>query len=154
MLRVPPFWTSPYSFYVYSSLVLTNIQLGKKDWTKRDFRSKTTLIRGGVCGTWVNPPFRKMATFIQRSLALRMSIYRNFQSNGVKWRSRKLWKQKIYLILCYMKFLFSKFDISPFDSIWLEISINWYTKSQGPMKKCNHFTKGRIHSCLADTARN
>ena len=33
---------------------------GKKDWTKRDFWSKTTLITGGVCQTWVNPPFRKL----------------------------------------------------------------------------------------------
>ena len=33
------------------------------------------------------------------------------------------------------------------------MSINWYTKSQGPKKKSTHFTKGRIHSCLADTAR-
>ena len=34
------------------------------------------------------------------------------------------------------------------------MSINWYTKSQGPKKKSTHFTKVRIHSCLADTARN
>ena len=32
-------------------------------------------------------------------------------------------KTKIYLIPCYMKFLFSTFDTSPFDSIWMEISI-------------------------------
>ena len=63
-------------------------------------------------------------------------------------------KTKIYLIPCYMKFLFSKFDTSPFNSIWLEISMNWHTESQRPMKKCSHFTKGRIHSCLAHTACN
>ena len=34
------------------------------------------------------------------------------------------------------------------------MSINWYIKSQGPKKKCTHFTKWRIHSCPADTARN
>ena len=62
----------------------------KKDLTKPDFRSKTTLITGGVCGTCVNPPFCKMATFFHRSLALSMPIYRNFHSNGVKWRSIKL----------------------------------------------------------------
>ena len=28
------------------------------------------------------------------------------------------------------------FDISPVVSIWLEMSINWHTKSQGPKKKC------------------
>ena len=52
------------------------------------------------------------------------------------------------------KFIYPKFVTSPFTSIWLEISINWYTKSQGPKKKYTHFTKGRIHSCPADTARN
>ena len=52
------------------------------------------------------------------------------------------------------KFFHPKFVTSPFTSIWLEISINCHTKSQGPMKKCTHFTKGRIHSCPADTARN
>ena len=58
------------------------IQLGeKKDWTKRDFRSKTTLITGGVYGTWVNPPFCKITTFFHRSLALSMPIHRNFQLN-------------------------------------------------------------------------
>ena len=74
------------------------IQLGeKKDWTKHDFRSKTTLIIGGVCRTCVNPPFCQMATFFHRSLALSMPIYRNFHSNGVKWRSIKLWKQKFHI---------------------------------------------------------
>ena len=37
------------------------------------------------------------------------------------------------------------------DSIWLEIYINWQTMSQGPMNKCSHFTKGRIHPCFAHT---
>ena len=63
-------------------------------------------------------------------------------------------KTKIYLIPCYMKFLISKFDTSPFDSIWLEISSNWHTKSQGPMKKCSNFTKRRIHPCPVHTACN
>ena len=34
------------------------------------------------------------------------------------------------------------------------MSINWHTKSQGPKKKCTHFSRGRIHSCPAGTARN
>ena len=38
--------------------------------------------------------FCKMATFFHRSLALSMPIYRNFQSNIVKWRSCKFWKWK------------------------------------------------------------
>ena len=32
--------------------------------------------------------------------------------------------------------------------------MNWHTKSQGPKKKCAHFTRERIHSCSVDTARN
>ena len=49
-------------------------------------------------------------------------------------------EQKIlYNRLLYKKFL-SMFDISPVGSIWLEISINWHTKSQGPKKKCTYFT--------------
>ena len=32
--------------------------------------------------------------------------------------------------------------------------MNWHTKSQGPKKKCTHFTRERIHSCPVDTARN
>ena len=36
------------------------------------------------------------------------------------------------------------------------MSINWHTKSQGPKKKCAHFSRGsgRINSCPAGTARN
>ena len=34
------------------------------------------------------------------------------------------------------------------------IHINWHTKSQGHKKKCTHFSRGRIHSCPAGTARN
>ena len=62
------------------------------------------------------------------------------------------WKN-LFNTLLYKNF-FSKFETWPFTSIWLEISINWYTKSQGPKKNCTHFTKGRIHSCPAGTARN
>ena len=43
-------------------------------------------------------------------------------------------------------FFYPKFDILPFDSIWLEISIDWHTKSQRPKKKCTHLTIQRIHS--------
>ena len=51
-------------------------------------------------------------------------------------------------------FFYPKFDTSPFDSIWLEISIDWHTKSQGPKKKFTHFIIERIHSWLTDTAHN
>ena len=33
----------------------------------------------------------------------------------------------------------------------LKLSINWHIKSQGPMKKCISFTKGRMHPCPAQT---
>ena len=32
------------------------------------------------------------------------------------------------------KFFCSTFDTSPVDSIWLEMSVNWHNKSQGPNK--------------------
>ena len=63
-------------------------------------------------------------------------------------------KTKISYNRILNKFLFSKFPTSPFNSIWLEISIDFHTKSQGPMNKCSHFTKGRIHPCSAHTACN
>ena len=55
--------------------------------------------------------------------------------------------------LLYKKIL-SMFDTSPVVSIWLEMSINWHTKSQGPKTKCVNFSKGRIDPYLAHTARN
>ena len=36
---------------------------------------------------------------------------------------------------------YPKFQTSPFSSIWLEISKNWHTKSQGPKNKCTHFNE-------------
>ena len=55
------------------------------------------------------------------------------------------------MITILYKILFSTFETSPFGSIWLEISINWHTKSQGPEKKCICFTRGRINTCPAHT---
>ena len=40
---------------------------------------------------------------------------------------------------------YPKFQTSPFSSIWLEISINWHTNSQGPKKNCVRFSRGRIY---------
>ena len=51
-------------------------------------------------------------------------------------------EKTIYVIAYLIKKLFSMFEMWPFTSIWLEISINWYTKSQGPKNKCINFTKG------------
>ena len=65
-----------------------------KDLTNRTLWSKTTLIASSFSGAGVNPPLCKMVTFFLRSLGLSMPIYRNFQSNGGKWRSDKLWLQK------------------------------------------------------------
>ena len=61
----------------------------KKDSTKRNLWSKTTIITSSVGGARVDPPLRKINTFFLRSLALSVPIYRNFQSNGDKWRSLK-----------------------------------------------------------------
>ena len=71
-----------------------NTVVDRKDWTKRNLWSKTTLIASSVSGAGVNLPFCKMVTFFLRSLGLSMPIYRNFQSNGGKWRSHKLWMKK------------------------------------------------------------
>ena len=62
-------------------------------------------------------------------------------------------QKKLYNALIYKKIL-SMFDTSPVVSIWLEMSINWHTKSQGPKTKCVNFSKGRIDPYLAHTARN
>ena len=40
---------------------------------------------------------------------------------------------------------FYLYEILYFISIWLEISINWHIKSQGPKKKCTGITRERIH---------
>ena len=53
----------------------------------------------------------------------------------------------------YKKIL-SMFDTSPVVSIWLEMSINWHTKSQGPKKKLIYSSRGRINPWPAHTARN
>ena len=54
----------------------------------------------------------------------------------------------------FNKKLCSRFETAPFDFIWLEISTNWHTSSQGPKKKSIQITKGRIDPCPAHTARN
>ena len=65
----------------------------KSLYSKASVWSKTSLNRGCVGGIWVDPPTCKMnTTFFLRSLGLSMPIYRNFQSNGAKWPSLKLWK--------------------------------------------------------------
>ena len=58
--------------------------------TKASVWSKTNLNPGCVGGTWADPPSCKMNKFFLRSLALSMSIYKIFQSNGAKWTTLKL----------------------------------------------------------------
>ena len=80
------------------SIQFTSIAFKTYSWGIKGFNtpqsvcSKTTLIASSVSGAGVNPPFCKMGTFFLRSLALSIPIYRNFQSNGDKWRSLKLRK--------------------------------------------------------------
>ena len=50
-------------------------------------------------------------------------------------------RKNLFNELLYKHF-FSKFETSPFTSIWLEIFINWYTKSQGPKKNVPILQKG------------
>ena len=45
--------------------------VGEKGLNKTQFWSKTTLITGVVCGTWLYPPFCKMSTFIHKDSFLR-----------------------------------------------------------------------------------
>ena len=62
---------------------------GHKSRTVGSILSKTTLTTGGVGGAGVDSPPRKTDTFFLGSLALSVSIYRHFQSNGAKLRSPK-----------------------------------------------------------------
>ena len=79
-------------FLIITCSILVLFTVGfQKSLRIASVRSKTTLITGCVCGKWVDPPFCKMDTFFLRSLALSVPICRNFQSNGAKWRSLKLW---------------------------------------------------------------
>ena len=118
--------------------------------------SKITLISGGVGHAGVDPPSWKTDTFFLGSLALNVPIYRIFQSNGAKWRSFKHWTKKYSIPYYTIFFFFNVWDYSRlFGFIWLEISINWHTKSQGgPKKKCIRFSRGRINLCPAHTACN
>ena len=50
--------------------------------------------------------------------------------------------KKIYIMRYYVKKIPSIFDTSPVVSIWLEMSIDWHTTSQGLKKKCVHFLRG------------
>ena len=62
-------------------------------------------------------------------------------------------QKNLYNVALYKKIL-SMLVTSPFDSIWLEISTNWHTSSQGPKKNSIKITKRRIDPCPAHTARN
>ena len=66
----------------------------------------------------------------------------------------KNFEMKILCNSVLYNFIYPKFGISPIDSIWLEISIDWYTKGQGPKKKCINFSRGRLNPFFAHIARN
>ena len=110
--------------------LLPHTLLDRKDCTNALLWSKPTLTTGSVGGAGVDPPPWKTDTIFIGSLALSVSIYRNFQSNVGKWPRFKLWTKKNYTMPYYI--FFSTSETSPFSSIWLEISVNWHPKSQGP----------------------
>ena len=117
------------------------------------FWSKTTLIASSVCEIGVNPPLEKLTHFVLGPWLLVcqfIDICNQMETTG----EVSSVEQKIYIMRYYVKKIPSIFDTSPVVSIWLEMSINWHTKSQGPKTKCVNFSKGRIDPYLAHTARN
>ena len=73
---------------------------------------------------------------------------RHEYSSTQGWLSYNNKPLKCSIIFCKM------FATSPVGSIWLEMSINWPTTSQGPKKKSIQITRWRIDHCPAHTARN
>ena len=93
-------WIKNYTnleFIIYISTVR-----GHKCSSLALFWSKTTLNTDCMSGIWVDPTSCNMGSFFLRSLALSVPIYRNFQSNGAKWRSIKLWKKNLYNSYIYL----------------------------------------------------
>ena len=126
-------WRTPH--LQKSFLLLLRYSWGKKDSTKHYFPSRTTLITSNnVGGVEVDLPSRKTNTFF-RSLAVSVSI----------------WKR---IIIPYCINIFSKFETWPICTSWLEICINWYTKSQGSREKSTCFTRERIHPSPAHSTCN
>ena len=79
-----------------------------------------------------------------------VEISNQMESNGEVTSIERifLYNATLYKFFCKM------FTTSPVGSIWLEMSINWHTTSQGPKKKSIQITKRRIDPCPAHTARN
>ena len=79
-----------------------------------------------------------------------VEISNQMESNGEVTSIERifLYNAALYNFFCKM------FATSPVGSIWLEMSINWHTTSQGPKKKSIQITKRRIDPCPAHTARN
>ena len=77
-----------------------------------------------MSGTGVNPLFRNLDRFFLRSLARSVPICRNFQSNGVKWRSFEPWTKSFYIIWYYIKKFVQGLKLchlTPFDWKFLRI---------------------------------
>ena len=79
-----------------------------------------------------------------------VEIFNQMESNGDVTSIERffLYNATLYKFFCKM------FATSPVGFIWLEMSINWHTKSQGPKTKCFYFSRVRIHSSPVDPTRN
>ena len=128
--------------------------MNRKDWTlHRAIEVKLPWLRAVPAGhEWILPLEKWMHFFLGPWLLVCQFID---ISNQMETTGEVSNIERIFLYNRPLnKFFCSTFDTSPVDSIWLEMSINWHTKSQGPKKKCIHFSRGRIHSCPAGTAHN
>ena len=99
-------------------------------------------------GSGVDPPPRKIIYFFLVCQFIDISNQIEVNGHVSNFENNFLYNRLLYNFFC------STFDTSPVDSIWLEMSINWHTKSQGPKKKCIHFSRGRINPWPAHTSRN
>ena len=77
-----------------------------------------------MSGTGVNSPFCNLNRLFLRSMARCVPICRNFQSNGVKWRSLKHPKEFFHIIEHYMSSFVQRLilrHLTPFDWKFLQI---------------------------------
>ena len=131
-----------------------NTVVDRKDWTlHRAIEVKLPWLRAVPAGQeWILPLEKWVHFFLGPWLLVCqfIDISNQMETTGEVSNIKRIFlcNRPLYKFFC------STLDTSPVDSIWLEMAINWHTKSQGPKKKCAHFSRGRIHSCPAGTARN
>ena len=141
------------SFYLIE-FSFTFTVVDRKDWTlHRAIEVKLPWLRAVPAGQEWILPLEKWAHFFLGPWLLVcqfLDISNQMETTGEVSNIKRIFlcNRPLYKFFC------STLDTSPVDSIWLEMSINWHTKSQGPNKKCTHFSRGMIHSCPAGTARN